>query len=530
MTFARAAAAILPLTALLWASPAAAAPVIETKLHRVTVEYAGGEFWRAYRSEAFPPWNSSQEVFRHYVDWDPGVTVSDKGDLSVFFTVDAKCDGGAERLLGIRYWYDGEDPVFVKLPRITRPVVFTHAELKKRAKYGFATKNLYLEVKCSPAVGKDYYSSRRVLPVDVDLRYDSGILWAKGVASQWAHACPDGYEIDDASKHGYGDQAKHSHAPNEACRRVNPAKVTPAKPKSKNELAIERYMNERAQADLALAALRGAGIDTIYELAHTNKANLNAVLGLDKARAVRTAATNQLAAGSLLDPNWRFNEYFLVDPTWFVDPRIRGTKTAQNKLAKGQADLAKLQGKGIVTLDQLAAASTADVAKLVSGGLPRAKALITAAKKKVTYQGRAWEMAVRSDWVIHPAWVINPGYLPSAEVIRSQPKKPPTTPQVSVHTPSGPATMPPSTKANTKARVDPQRAQGLREAPKHDLFDREGSTSPKDKGPTVTASTPPAGSSSAPKPSGGSKSSAQPKSRRRGIPRSGTGSKRRRRK
>lgn len=319
---------------------------------------------------------------------------------------------------------------------------------------------------CSPLVGKDTVRTvvhRRTLHV----QFQPEEVWSRSRPSEFMHACPGGYELIDGSEYGYGQQSGYSRWNYEDCRRIDQAKVEPPKeppppaPKSAEQIAVEKYHLAIAQAGQAQSVFHKAGIQTIYDLAHTPLANLTSVLGVQQGKKVRKAAIERSGASGILDPNWRFDVHFLVDPTWFVDPRLRGTAGAQKKIGKGQKELSKLQKAGIVTLHQLAKADPAFVGSKTGGGAARGEALVAAAKKKTRYaSAMPWEMAVQRDWVIHPAWMVDPGYLPSAKVVRNQKVPAPTSTgvTVTVTTPKNPGIVPPSHNVDPKAKPDRSRA------------------------------------------------------------------------
>jgi hypothetical protein len=284
---------------------------------------------------------------------------------------------------------------------------------------------LTLRAACDPLVGKPD-PHKILLNIQTHVRCEPDKLPAAIDLSPVEHECPAGYEIDDASPHGEGVQSAMLSTPFPAqCRKVDPSKVvktSPAKPpkKSAEQVAEAKFQQTLELGRDAQAVFNLAGYVTIHELANAPLAHLTSVLGIAGGKKVSAAAKKAVASASVVDPNWIFDEYFLIRPTWFLDPRLRMTSTSLAKLKTAQDQLSKLQKAGIVTLYQLSQSSPSTVAAKLGATPAAATALIGEAKAASAYNGNAADMAIQRDWVIHPAWMVDPGLLPSAKVVRRQ--------------------------------------------------------------------------------------------------------------
>jgi hypothetical protein len=374
------------------------------------------------------------------------------------------------------------------------------SSLSLGAKKGVMLASAQVEWWCSPLVGT---STKRTMSLTSEVRVETNPpeLPAKTSISQYLHVCPEGYEVSDNAEYGYGEQSDYSPWAHEECRRPIPTKVKPKslppkpKPKTAEETAVEKYHQTLAQADAALAVFRSAGIVTIHDAANTPLANLTSVLGIAQGKSVQAAAKKQVAANSVLDPNWRFDRHFLIDPTWFVDPRIRGTASAHNKIGTAQKKLVKLQKGGIVTLHHLASAKVSRVSKLAGIGKPEAQALVDAARKQTDANySKPWAMAISRDWVIHPVWVIHPGYLPSVDIVRHKPV--PASDAAATTAPPAvkPELTPPTATASTETKIDQKKAKQVSRVtavsldPASSFLQQgpNGSGRPKKRGPGAT--------------------------------------------
>ena len=314
---------------------------------------------------------------------------------------------------------------------------------------------------CKPLVGKSEKTTLRV-GVPMTVHDDPSELFAHADASSWTHFCPPGYEVAEYDvQYGYGQTEATTGASQANCRRVHAHKVKPKagsknKPKKSAEVVdMENYAWTLAKARDAKATLNAAGIDTVYDLAKTDLANLTSVVGIKGGKTLRASAVSAVSSSSIVDPNWIFDEYYLIDPSWFVNPRIRGTKSAHNKIDAAQSKLIKLQKSGIVTVRQLADASPTAVAKLIAVPESDATGLIDAAKLKTVHQGNGRALKIKPDWVLHPVWLVDPGLLPSVRVVRSQPTVKPAGPTVTVTSPPNYGKLPPSTTQPPGAKPSP---------------------------------------------------------------------------
>ncbi len=309
---------------------------------------------------------------------------------------------------------------------------------------------------CKPLVGKsEKYTIKTTLRMVVEL--DPKTLPAKSSPSTYLHLCPPGYEESSSSlAHGAGSTSYESSWYHGECRKVDPHLIPNPKKKAKHPtmVDVEAYEWSLKKARAAADNLNAAGIYTVHDLAKTSLSNVTSVLGIPKGKSVHAAAKKAVASKSIVDPNWTFDGYFLLDPSFIVDPRIRGTKSSTNKINAAQTKLLALQSAGIITLQDLVDAKASAVATLMSVPTSKAQELIDTAKKLSVHQGNARVMKVQPDWVIHPAWLVDQALLPSVRIRRSQ-KKPPSAPSTPAPTAAASAELPPTVTAPASAKVSP---------------------------------------------------------------------------
>lgn len=436
----------------LWSSPASAGEKLfqldlPNQLH---VFVANGEIWDYKKSD-----NPDLFLFDDPVDFS--------GRLTVF------CPDIDEKVTKIRFtgpnglkeesphntWHDASMAVYWK-PKLEQVLA------------GQNQVNLLIEWWCKPLVGKSDKISVNA-PILMTVHNNPSDLHAHSHASAWTHFCPPGYEVKEHGvQYGYGQTEITSGSFQRECRKVNPLNVKPKagsknKPKKTPEVVdMEMYAWTLAKARDTKATLNAAGIDTVYDLAKTDLANITSLVGIKGGKAVRASALRAIGKSSIVDPNWIFDEYFLIDPSWFVNPRIRGTKGAHKKIDAAQSKLIKLQKSGIFTVRQLADASPTAVASLLSAPKSEATAIIDAAKIKALHQGNGRALKIKADWVLHPMWLVDPGLLPSVNVVRSQAALKAAGPTVTVKPRPDFGKVPPSTTPPPGAKVTP----GGRKVPK----------------------------------------------------------------
>ncbi len=306
---------------------------------------------------------------------------------------------------------------------------------------------------CSPYVGKDthWMQSKSIL---LDIECTPETLETQPTPTTWTHMCPAGYESMSSEPYGYAPSSTVTSSAHGYCRRVDKSKVGPPPGKDPDEVALEQYETRLAIARGQLDVFHAAGLRTIYEFAKAHPDKLTSVLGIARGKAVAAAATNALSSQSLVDPNWLVDEYFLIRPKWFVDPRLRGTKNATMKIDAAQEQLVELQKRKIVTLGNLADADPAKVATWAGVPVHKANGWVAAAKTQATYANKPSDLAVHRDWVIHPAWLVDTGLLPSARIIRSRKLMPPSQPIVTVTQGADLASMPPANAAKVPGKLD----------------------------------------------------------------------------
>lgn len=314
--------------------------------------------------------------------------------------------------------------------------------------------NYTIQAWCSPLVGtSDKGTISSSIAFDIDRNPKE--MRAHATTSKWLHMCPPGYEVAAGQEPGTGSMTTETAWSWANCRKVAPKKIAKPKkaPKHPDTVDAEQYAWTLAKARAAVDVFHAAGIYTIYDLAKTKRSNLTSVLGIPGGKSVQAAALSAIGSSSIVDPNWMFDEYFLVDPRWLVDPRLRGTAGAITKLGAAQTKLVALQKAGIVTISDLAGASSDAVASLTGLSKAAAKTLVDDAKTKAVHQGNGRAMKINGDWVIHPAWLVDTALLPSVRVKRSQAPNA-TGPSVSVHTPPDLDKAPPTVPASPSAKVD----------------------------------------------------------------------------
>lgn len=301
-----------------------------------------------------------------------------------------------------------------------------------------------LSAVCTPFIG-DPRTRTMSAKAPVTAVCDPPTIQTRVAPGMWTHMCPAGYEFADASPTGYGVSSAESPSKDETCRRAFPGEIgpPPGEDRSPDDIALEAYEQKLADARTKLSVFNQAGIYTIFDLARTSRNNLTSVLGIEHGDRVGKAAQQSIGASRMIDPNWLFDEYFLINPTWFVDPRVRGTASATARIAKAQKQLLGLQKRDILTLDDLARARPRKVARAAAVSRTQAGGWITQAKALTAFSGDASALSIHNEWIIHPAWLVDPGLLPSVRVIRNA-KEAPGKPTVTAHTPADLTTSPPT--------------------------------------------------------------------------------------